>query len=34
LYLLKNIQIVLQNALRILGISAPEEMAREDEEEV
>ncbi len=32
LYLLKNIQIVLQNALRILGISAPEEMGRAEEE--
>jgi len=31
LYLLKNVQIVLQNALRILGISAPESMAREEE---
>lgn len=31
LYLLKNIQIVLQNGLRILGISAPEKMAREEE---
>jgi len=30
LYLLKNIQIVLQNSLRILGISAPTEMAREE----
>lgn len=29
LYLLKNIQIVIQNALGILGISAPEEMTRE-----
>ncbi len=33
LYLLKNVQRVLQNALRILGISAPEEMAREDGEQ-
>lgn len=32
LYLLKNVQIVLQNALRILGISAPEEMGRAEEE--
>lgn len=32
LYLLKNLQIVLQNALRILGISAPERMAREEED--
>ncbi len=32
LYLLKNVQIVIQNALRILGISAPERMAREEEE--
>ena len=31
LYLLKNVQIVLQNALRILGISAPTEMARLEE---
>ena len=31
LYLLKNVQIVLQNALRILGISAPDRMAREEE---
>jgi arginyl-tRNA synthetase len=30
LYLLKNIQIVLKNGLRILGIDAPEEMIRED----
>lgn len=29
LYLLKNIQIVLQNGMEILGVSAPEEMARE-----
>lgn len=28
LYLLKNIQIVLQNALALLGISAPERMAK------
>lgn len=33
LYLLKNIQIVLQNALRILGISAPEAMARMEEQD-
>ncbi|MFH1829331.1 MAG: arginine--tRNA ligase [Pseudomonadota bacterium] len=32
LYLLKNVQIVLQNALRILGISAPDRMAREEED--
>lgn len=32
LYLLKNCQIVLQNALKVLGISAPEEMVREEEE--
>ncbi len=32
LYLLKNVQIVLQNALRILGISAPGEMVRAEEE--
>ncbi|HPQ80676.1 MAG TPA: arginine--tRNA ligase [bacterium] len=32
LFLLKNVQIVLQNALRILGISAPERMEREIEE--
>ncbi len=31
LYLLKNVQIVLQNALSILGISAPEAMVREDD---
>lgn len=31
LYLLKNCQIVLQNALGILGISAPEEMIRNDQ---
>jgi len=31
LYLLKNVQIVLQNALRILGISAPQRMDREEE---
>jgi len=31
LYLLKNILIVLQNSLRILGISAPERMARQEE---
>jgi arginyl-tRNA synthetase len=31
LYLLKNVQIVIQNALKILGISAPSEMSREDE---
>jgi len=31
LFLLKNVQIVLQNALRILGISAPEVMERKDE---
>jgi arginyl-tRNA synthetase len=30
LYLLKNVQIVLQNALKILGISAPTQMSRED----
>lgn len=29
LYLLKNVQIVLQNGLKLLGISAPEEMVRE-----
>jgi arginyl-tRNA synthetase len=34
LYLLKNCQIVLQNALRVLGISAPEEMKREEELDV
>lgn len=34
LYLLKNCQIVLQNALRVLGISAPEEMKREEEPDV
>ena len=33
LYLLKSCQIVLQNALRVLGISAPEEMTREEEEQ-
>ncbi len=32
LFLLKNCQIVLQNALKILGISAPEEMVREEDE--
>lgn len=32
LYLLKNIQIVLQNALRVLGISAPDKMSREEDE--
>jgi len=32
LYLLKNCQIVLQNALRILGISVPERMDRELED--
>jgi arginyl-tRNA synthetase len=31
LYLLKNVQIVLQNALKILGISAPTQMSREEE---
>ncbi|MFA4874529.1 MAG: arginine--tRNA ligase [bacterium] len=31
LYLLKNVQIVLQNALKILGITAPEAMAREED---
>jgi len=31
LYLLKNVQIVIQNALKILGISAPSEMSREEE---
>jgi len=31
LYLLKNIRIVIQNALRLLGVSAPTEMAREEE---
>ena len=31
LYLLKNIQIVLQNSLRILGISAPTKMEKEEE---
>ncbi len=31
LYLLKNVQIVLQNGLRILGITAPEAMAREED---
>lgn len=30
LYLLKNIQIVLQNSLGILGISAPTEMAKQE----
>lgn len=30
LYLLKNIQIVIQNSLRILGISAPESMERQE----
>src|SRR3989338_8436842 len=30
LYLLKNIQIVLQNALGILGVSAPQRMKKED----
>jgi len=33
LYLLKNCQIVLQNALKVLGISAPEVMAREEEDQ-
>lgn len=33
LYLLKNLKIVLQNALKVLGISAPEEMTREGEED-
>lgn len=33
LYLLKNCQIVLQNALRILGVSAPDEMVREEDEQ-
>ena len=33
LYLLKNIKIVLINALGILGISAPTEMSRQDDEE-
>ncbi len=32
LYLLKNVQIVLQNGLNILGISAPDQMTRETEE--
>jgi arginyl-tRNA synthetase len=32
LYLLKNVQIVLQNALSILGVSAPERMSREEDE--
>ncbi|MBT3182142.1 MAG: arginine--tRNA ligase [Deltaproteobacteria bacterium] len=31
LYLLKNIQIVIQNSLRILGISAPTKMEKEEE---
>ena len=34
LYLLKNIQIVIQNSLRILGISAPSEMKRTEEADV
>jgi arginyl-tRNA synthetase len=34
LYLLKNIQFVIQNCLIILGISAPEEMARSEESDV
>jgi len=34
LYLLKNIQIVLQNSLRILGISAPQKMARQENADV
>lgn len=34
LYLLKNCQIVLQNALKVLGINAPEEMKREEELDV
>lgn len=33
LYLLKSIQIVLQNGLRILGISAPDSMEREFEDD-
>jgi len=33
LYLLKNIQIVLRSGLTTLGISAPEEMSREQSEE-
>lgn len=33
LYLLKNCRIVLQNALKVLGISAPEKMAREEEDQ-
>ncbi|MFH0799958.1 MAG: arginine--tRNA ligase [Pseudomonadota bacterium] len=32
LYLLKNLQIVLQNGLKILGVSAPPEMSREEED--
>ncbi|MFH1873873.1 MAG: arginine--tRNA ligase [Pseudomonadota bacterium] len=34
LFLLKSCQIVLQNALRVLGISAPEQMKRENESHV
>lgn len=34
LYLLKNLQLVIQNCLKILGISAPEEMARSEEADV
>jgi arginyl-tRNA synthetase len=34
LYLLKNLQIVIQNSLRILGISAPEAMARQEDLDV
>ncbi len=34
LYLLKNVQSVLQNALRMLGISAPKAMARQEDEDV
>ncbi|OQA59696.1 MAG: Arginine--tRNA ligase [bacterium ADurb.Bin270] len=34
LYLLKNIQVVIQNSLRILGISAPSEMKRMEEADV
>ncbi len=34
LYLLKNIQSVIQNSLRILGISAPSEMKRTEEADV
>ena len=34
LYLLKNIQIVLQNSLRILGISAPERMDKDEPQQL